>query len=82
MSNYLIANIVAAIVIAWALIWAFHIGVRGREKVWRKIKCLCGNHAPGHVKGAVGGRNVQRCLYCDKIVYEYKVTKDSVRRKV
>jgi hypothetical protein len=81
MSIYFIANIVIAIVIAWAFIWMFYIGNRGRQKAWRKIKCWCGNHAAGHVKGAVGGRNVQRCLYCDKIVYEYKVTKDSVRRK-
>ena len=82
MSYYFIANIVVAIVVAWAFIWLFYIGNRGRQKMWRKIKCLCGKHVPGPVKAAVGGRNVQRCLYCDKIVYEYTVSKNSVRRIV
>lgn len=73
-------TVAAGGVIAWIMIWGIWAGNRARQKLGRKIRCLFGSHATGPVKGEVGGRNVQRCLYCDKIVYEYKVSKDSVRR--
>jgi hypothetical protein len=53
----------------------------------RWLKCLFGFHAPDCVRAEVGGRNVQRCLYCDKVVREYTVTKNeaqgtqTIRRK-
>jgi hypothetical protein len=44
-------------------------------RVRRRIGCLFGRHTPGPVQPAVGGRNVQRCDWCDKVVREYEVTK-------
>ena len=67
--------------LAWMAIWAIYAGNRGRKRLGRKIRCWCGNHASGPIKTEVGGRNVQRCVYCDKVVYEYTVSKDSIRRK-
>lgn len=51
-----------------------------RRRWARKIKCLCGRHAPDSVKAEVGGRNVQRCLYCDTLLREYTVTKDGAKK--
>jgi len=68
----------AGVILAWLvihLLWTLR-----PRRMWRKIKCLLGDHASGPVKAEVGGRNVQRCLYCDKVVYEYTVTKGSIRR--
>ena len=47
-----------------------------RRRLWNRIKCLCGKHQPGPVEAASGGRNIQYCDYCMKIVRVYKVTKD------
>lgn len=48
--------------------------------MWRKIKCLFGFHAPDAVRAEVGGRNVQRCLYCDVVVREYTVTPQGAKK--
>ena len=61
--------------------------LRGGNTMIRKLKCLLGFHAEDCVRAEVGGRNVQRCLYCDKVIREYTVTKDgaqgtqTIRRK-
>lgn len=74
--------VAAGVTLAWFLIHLIVVGERARWRMMRKIRCWTGHHAAGPVKGEVGGRNVQRCLYCDKIVYQYTVTKDFVRRKI
>lgn len=51
-----------------------------KRKVLRQsINCLMGNHKPGLIKDAVGGRRVQHCDYCDKRIREYQVTKSQVQ---
>lgn len=65
----------------WALITLLWGASRGFRKATRSLGCKLGYHAPsGRFEPAVGGRSVQRCLYCDCVVYEVKVTKNSLRR--
>lgn len=45
-----------------------------RRRWKHKIMCTFGKHHPDRIKAEVGGRSVQRCLYCDKVVHEYQVT--------
>ncbi len=45
-----------------------------RMRMRRWIACKFGRHVPGPVKPAVGGRNVQRCEWCDRVVHEYQIT--------
>ena len=71
---------------------AFAIGLTGyflgiclsnplTRKRWKqKVRCLCGKHHMDRVRAEVGGRNVQRCLYCDTILREYAVTKDGANK--
>jgi len=79
--------VMAAVALAFGLAMAsVLIGVlnashRGFRRTTRKVKCLLGFHAPsGTYVPAVGGRNVERCLYCDDVVAEVMVTKDNIRR--
>ena len=72
--------IALGVTMAWVLINFFLIGSRAAWRQKRRIRCFFGNHISGPVRGEVGGRNVQRCLYCDKVVYQYTVTKGSIRR--
>lgn len=51
-----------------------------RRRWKRAIMCFFNNHAPDRIRSEVGGRNVQRCLYCDKLIYEYTVTKDGAKK--
>ena len=46
----------------------------------RRIRCVFGQHDPGPVRDAVGGRRIQRCDWCDKIVREYEVTVNEAKR--
>ena len=65
--------IAAGLAAAWALIQML--------QNWRRVKCWFGYHAPsGKFVPSVGARNVQRCLYCDKVVAEVKVSQGQVRR--
>lgn len=50
------------------------------RRAGRRIKCTFGSHAPDVVRAEVGGRNVQRCLYCDKVVREYEVTVEGAKK--
>lgn len=50
-----------------------------RYRFRKRIKCLFGQHEPGVVRDAVGGRRLQRCDWCDKVVHEYTVTKDQLK---
>jgi hypothetical protein len=52
-----------------------------RARLRRSINCLMGNHAPGRVEDVVGGRRLQRCDYCDKVVREYQVTKNQLNKE-
>lgn len=45
-----------------------------RMRVRRRLMCFLGKHQPGPVEPAVGGRNVQRCEWCDHVCREYQVT--------
>lgn len=54
-------------------------------RIRRRIRCLFNKHDPGPVREEVGGRRVQRCDWCDKVVREYVVTlsnleKEKIRR--
>ena len=56
-------------------------------RVRRRIRCLIGRHDAGPVRDvtqtfteAVGGRRVQRCDWCDKVVREYEVTVNEARQ--
>lgn len=51
-----------------------------RHKMWQRTKCFFGKHKADTPRAEVGGRNVQRCMYCDTIVYEYTVTKNSATK--
>lgn len=63
----------------WITLW--HASSRVFRNRLRRIKCWFGTHKPtGVFEPAVGGRNVMRCLYCDKVTREIQVTKDNVRR--
>lgn len=48
-------------------------------KIRRRIRCLFGQHDAGPVRDVVGGRRVQRCDWCDKVVHEYEVTVGQAR---
>lgn len=52
-----------------------------RARMLRRIKCIFGTHSPGFVRNEWDGRRVQRCDYCDRVVYEYEVTKDELNRE-
>jgi len=41
--------------------------------VMQNIKCKLNIHKAGRLQPAVGGRNVKRCVYCDKILEEDSV---------
>jgi hypothetical protein len=80
-SDPIIISLLTAIafMIAWVLV--FHVEGRTLSRIGRSIKCMCGKHAPSGVfVPAVGGRDIQRCLYCDDVVVEVKRTKESIRR--
>ena len=47
----------------------------------RRLDCFMGNHAPGQVRDVVGGRRVQRCDWCDKVVREYEVTVNEAKQR-
>jgi hypothetical protein len=67
--------------LAWVIVGTLNASHRGFRRLTRWVKCKLGFHAPsGSYVPAVGGRNVERCLYCDDVVGEVKVTKDSIRR--
>ena len=69
----------ACFILGWSLTNIFSSSYK-RHRIMRRIGCFFGRHVPGRVQPAIGGRNVQRCDYCDKIVREHNVTKDQVRR--
>jgi hypothetical protein len=50
------------------------------KRAWQVIKCFFGNHEADVVRAEVGGRNVQRCLYCDRVVREYQVSKEGAKK--
>ena len=63
--------------------WASqYFSVYRRMRIRRRIACLFGKHTPGPVRPAVGGRNIQRCDWCDKVVREYEVTVGEARQKI
>jgi hypothetical protein len=65
----------------WVLIQILYRSSYAGRRIIRKILCALGSHAPsGHFSPAVGGRNIMRCLYCDRVVREISVTKESIRR--
>lgn len=71
-------------VLLLATAWGFYLGMpdyqRKRTRQW--FKCLFGKHDELRpVEPAVGGRNVQRCLWCDKVVREYQVTKSEAQKQ-
>lgn len=69
------------IALGWVIIDLLWRASRRFRKATRWIGCKCGFHAPsGHFEPAVGGRDVQRCLYCDVVVFEVQRTKGSLRR--
>jgi hypothetical protein len=71
----------SAIFIGFLYITVFHATSRKARTIGRRIKCWFGTHKPtGVFEPAIGGRNVMRCLYCDKVTREIKVTKDNIRR--
>ena len=49
-------------------------------RVRRRIRCLLGKHDAGPVEDVVGGRRIQRCDWCDKVVREYEVTVNEARQ--
>jgi hypothetical protein len=50
-----------------------------RFKRW--VNCKIGNHVPGRIQPAVGGRNIQRCDWCDVVVREYQVSQADAKRQ-
>jgi hypothetical protein len=73
----LFALFVTAVVVA--LIDTFFGMAYQRARTWRRVQCIFGKHRPGFVQNSSGGRNVQLCDYCDKIVREYEVTKSQAQ---
>jgi len=79
--------VVGALVLAfglalgWFIITTLWYGSRKFRKGTRWIACKCGFHKPsGTFVPAIGGRDVDRCLYCDHVVFEIQRTKGSLRR--
>jgi len=67
--------------LGWIIVGVFNKSSRGFRITYRKLKCACGFHAPsGRFVPAIGGRDVMRCDYCDKVVCAVERTKDSLRR--
>lgn len=74
----------------WALValtgFAFGLWLHGwlNQYRWMRIKrrtrCLFGKHDPGPVRDVVGGRRIQRCDWCDKVVREYEVTVNEAKQ--
>jgi len=52
-----------------------------RKRWKRKIMCFCNNHRPDRIQREPLGRSVQRCMYCDKVLYEYETTKDAATKE-
>jgi len=81
MSSTVIAIIAfAGLVTGWSLAKMLADKYR-RHRIMRRIHCLMGDHSPGPIREVVGGRRQQRCDYCDKLVHEYRVTKDELKRE-
>lgn len=84
MENKIIALAIAigsGLFTAFLFITVFHATSRKFRIFTIKVKCMFGFHKPsGKFVPAVGGRNVQRCLYCDVVTQEVAVTKNNVRR--
>ena len=75
-----LSGIVAIVVAFWFFGMVLFSGSRRWFRFRKRIACVFGNHAPGTLEDAVGGRRIKRCLYCDKLVEEYRVIKDQLRR--
>lgn len=79
-------SVLAAIV----ALFAFCVGVwlRGymtpfrRMRIRRRLRCFIGKHDAGPVRDMVGGRRVQRCDWCDKVVREYEVTVNEAKQTI
>lgn len=69
----------AAIATGYTLALYFNSPYR-RRRFLKRCKCLMGKHEPGPVQDAVGGRRVQRCDWCDKIVRTYQVSVSEARK--
>ena len=50
-------------------------------RIRRRVGCLFGRHTAGPVRDEVGGRRVQRCDWCDKVVREYAVTFSNINKE-
>ena len=75
---YAIASF-AGIVTGYVLATYFMSPYRRRRFI-KRCKCIVGKHEPGPVQDAVGGRRVQRCDWCDKIVSVYQVSIAEARK--
>lgn len=51
-------------------------------RIRRRLRCLIGKHDAGPVRDMVGGRRVQRCDWCDKVVREYQVTVNEAKQTI
>lgn len=51
-------------------------------RIRRRIRCLFGRHDAGPVRDVVGGRRIQRCDWCDKVVREYEVTVNEAKQTI
>ena len=76
-----------AIIVGSVLLTFWFVGMvafNGSRRWFRfrkRIACVFGKHIPNTPEAAVGGRQIQRCLYCDVVVSEFTVSIDSIRRE-
>ena len=49
---------------------------------WRKFKCWLGIHAPDSKLNDSGKYITQRCLYCDRVVHQFRRDANNKIRRV
>lgn len=71
----------STLITIWFIATVFFAGSRKWMFFKKRLGCFFGKHTPNTPEAVIGGRQVQRCLYCDVVVKEYRVSLDSVRRE-
>jgi hypothetical protein len=79
MANEIIIGIIALATLAgFGMIVSEALDFNWR-RAGRKVKCLCGQHAPDAIRSEAGYL-VRRCLYCDRVVNRFIQEDNKIRR--
>jgi hypothetical protein len=80
MSDPILAGLIALLGFAVGVWLHSYMTPFRRMRLRRRSRCLFGKHDAGPVRDVVGGRRVQRCDWCDKVVREYQVTVNEAKQ--